>query len=272
MIKLKRIAASTVLAVLVASVIGGNKAYCSDEYTVCEYNNFYCRQYNNYIEITGYDGDDTNIKIPSILNNLPVKSIGLDAFNTKANIKSISIPSTVISIGNGAFWNCTSLETIKIPDGITKISAGTFCNCYNLKEIEIPYSVTNIDVNSFTACSSLSSIKINNPNCTIFDSSDTITNGDADNYLKYSGTIYGYSNSTVQSYANKYSLNFNSIVKTQGDANCDEQVSIRDAAYIAKKLAQQKNDQIPIWADFNEDGKVNVRDASKIAKYLSVFS
>lgn len=54
----------------------------------------------------------------------------------------------------------------------------------------------------------------------------------------------------------------------QGDANGDGIMNIRDAAFIAKMLAQGKADQLPESADYNGDGKVNIRDAAAIAKFL----
>ena len=46
-------------------------------------------------------------------------------------------------------------------------------------------------------------------------------------------------------------------------------MNVRDAAFIAAKLAQGKSGELPANADFNGDGKVNVRDAAAIAKYLA---
>ena len=54
-----------------------------------------------------------------------------------------------------------------------------------------------------------------------------------------------------------------------GDANLDGKVNVRDAAFIAKALAGQKGDTLPINADYNRDGKKNVRDAAAIAKDLA---
>ncbi|MGN1481059.1 dockerin type I domain-containing protein [Porcipelethomonas sp.] len=54
-----------------------------------------------------------------------------------------------------------------------------------------------------------------------------------------------------------------------GDSNGDGIVNVRDAAFIARKLAERKADELPASADFNEDGKVNVRDAAAIAKFLA---
>ena len=54
-----------------------------------------------------------------------------------------------------------------------------------------------------------------------------------------------------------------------GDANIDGKVNVRDAAFIAQKLAQGKVNELTLAADFNEDGNINVRDAAAIAKFLA---
>ena len=58
-------------------------------------------------------------------------------------------------------------------------------------------------------------------------------------------------------------------VTIQGDSNGDGIVNVRDAAHIAKMLAQGKTSELSSEADFNGDGKVNVRDAAAIAKFLA---
>ena len=65
----------------------------------------------------------------------------------------------------------------------------------------------------------------------------------------------------------KYANDINSDLA--GDANNDGKVNVRDAAFIAAKLAQGKVSELPESADFNGDGKVNVRDAAAIAKFLA---
>ncbi len=54
-----------------------------------------------------------------------------------------------------------------------------------------------------------------------------------------------------------------------GDTNADAEVNVRDAAFIAQKLAARKYMEIPGIADFNGDEKVDVRDAAAIARYLA---
>lgn len=45
--------------------------------------------------------------------------------------------------------------------------------------------------------------------------------------------------------------------------------NVRDCAFIAKKLADGKADELPETADFNKDGKINIRDAASLAHYLA---
>lgn len=55
----------------------------------------------------------------------------------------------------------------------------------------------------------------------------------------------------------------------KGDANGDGTVNVRDAAIIAKMLADGTAARLPKSADYNGDGKVSVRDAAAIAKQLA---
>ena len=59
------------------------------------------------------------------------------------------------------------------------------------------------------------------------------------------------------------------VTEILGDANGDGKLDVRDAAHIARLLAQRKADKLPKNADFNGDGKVDVRDAAAIAKFLA---
>ena len=46
-------------------------------------------------------------------------------------------------------------------------------------------------------------------------------------------------------------------------------ITVRDAALIAKYIANNNADELPETADYNKDGKINVRDAAAIAKNLA---
>lgn len=152
----------------------------------------------------------TSITIPD-----SVTSIGFGAFDNCENLTSINIPVSVTEICSDAFYNCSSLTSIKIPDSVKSIEQSTFHNCSALTTITIPASVTSISDNAFANCSSLTSITIMNPECYIYDWTSTIANGYDENNSKfyYNGTIYGYTGSTAQVYAEKYGYKFESIGK-----------------------------------------------------------
>ena len=69
----------------------------------------------------------------------------------------------------------------------------------------------------------------------------------------------------------EFSMNWNKWVlhMLTGDTNADAEVNVRDAAFIAQKLATKKSSDLPKVADFNNDEKIDVRDAAAIARYLS---
>ncbi|MGN0614436.1 MAG: dockerin type I repeat-containing protein [Porcipelethomonas sp.] len=55
-----------------------------------------------------------------------------------------------------------------------------------------------------------------------------------------------------------------------GDANGDNELNVRDAAYISRLLSTGSNgSDLPAWADFNGDGDVNVRDSAAIAREIA---
>ena len=61
--------------------------------------------------ITGYNGTDTVVVIPSKINGVTVTTIGTDAF-LGLNITSVTIPDSVTEIGSNAFAGCTNLTIV----------------------------------------------------------------------------------------------------------------------------------------------------------------
>ena len=97
----------------------------------------------------------------------------------------------------------SQITSIKLPDSLETIGECAFMFCENLKNIEIPESVKYICENAFNSCTAAESITILNPECEIYDSYLTM--------YQFTGTIYGYENSTAQEYAEKYDYNFSVI-------------------------------------------------------------
>ncbi len=139
------------------STIDGDTVYtCS----ICNYvktvknkvGNYFYADVENGVQITAYDGSETNITIPSSLDGKNVVSIGDFAFSKYANkttLESITLPSGITSIGRGAFNGCSALASVNIPSSVKRIEAETFIACSQLKNISIPYGVNFIGANAF---------------------------------------------------------------------------------------------------------------------------
>jgi hypothetical protein len=89
------------------------------------------------LTITGYNGSNDVVSIPSIINFLPITAIGDYAFYNSSSPTSITIPNGVISIGSAAFFYCNNLTNITIPGSITSIGGYAFDSCFNLMSINV---------------------------------------------------------------------------------------------------------------------------------------
>ena len=106
-----------------------------------------------YAEVIGYSGTETNIRIASTYQGVPIKSIYNAAFKN-SNITSAVIPNSVTSIGKEAFYDCYSLTSVTIGDSVTSIGEQAFYSCDSLTSVEIPNSVISIGEDAFRDCNS----------------------------------------------------------------------------------------------------------------------
>lgn len=146
-------------------------------------------------EITSYAYPryDTNLNIPSTLDNKKVTRIGLLVFYMHDELINVTIPNGIIKIDNGAFQNCKNLSEITIPSSMITIGEAAFAECESLKSVTIPNSVTKIDSYAFGY---------------YFD--------DDRQPHKYNDCkIYGYTGSEAQRYAVDNNFAFISLGKTK---------------------------------------------------------
>ena len=158
---------------------------------------FYYNVYDDYIAITKYLGDEnlvkedgefvtpTDIKIPDMIDGLPVYIIGPGAFNGAA-IESVAISKNVVQIGANAFSNCPNLRKVTFTDitetsesvtegnGAVSIGSSAFKNCVSLEEITLPDSVEALGEAVFSGCVELK--KINLPSFVVSVPDDLCTN------------------------------------------------------------------------------------------------
>ena len=170
--------AVVVAVLLTAALFGGgdekNPNYCTFELS----------DDRSYYIVTGYEGIETSVTIPSEYKGKPVKSIGEFAFSG-CTISSITIPDSVTTIeekafdwcmqltdvtigcsvtriGSYAFNQCKSLQSVTFKDNsqLIEICAYAFIGCKALTNITLPSTVTSMAKGSFGGCSALRKIVI----------------------------------------------------------------------------------------------------------------
>lgn len=219
-----------------------------------------------------------------------VTSIGAYAFNNAIYMESISIPDSVSEIGEYAFFDCQVMTEIDIPDAVKELKTSTFYDCYSLTEVTLSENIASIGYGVFQNCSKLQSITFMNPQCMINNYYTTISNSvDFEaGTAEFTGTIYGYADSTAQAYAEKHNRKFavigkkpssttttpNTSAGLRGDVNENGTVDVEDAqlalnAYVASMAGLETNlseSQVKA-ADVNENNDVSVDDAQNILIY-----
>ncbi|MCH5187454.1 MAG: leucine-rich repeat domain-containing protein [Oscillospiraceae bacterium] len=195
------------LAVLVCAALTLTAAIMPVSADTRKISGFLCDIYSDHIEISGYEGYDTNVVVPGQLLGLPVTTVGKYAFQYGKNelnetITSITLPETVTRIGERAFEQCKGLTGIKLPGGLKGINYGAFYGCEGLTEITIPGSVEYIGEGAFEACSSLTTLVVENGVTTIYNSAFWRCTSLADIVLPDSVTSIGFGVFTNTAYYN----------------------------------------------------------------------
>lgn len=104
----------------------------------------YCVK-DGYAHIVKYNGSDVEVVVPSVINNVPVKSIGDYAFAENDKMKSLEISEGITQIGDFAFYD-SQLEELNIPASLTEIKYredigySCFQMCHGLKNINVDYN------------------------------------------------------------------------------------------------------------------------------------
>ena len=143
-----------------------------------------------------------NVTLPTGL-----KKLENGVFASCESLQNIVLPEEITEIGSGVFIRCSSLKNIVLPDKITKIGEDAFGECRSLTDITIPNSVTQIGRLAFEKCYKLERVTILNK-ATEIDETDEAGNAFAECSEL---SIYGYPNSTAETYANKYNIPFTSL-------------------------------------------------------------
>lgn len=199
-----------------------------------------------------------------------VTSIAGSAFYYCSKLKKIELPDSLLKIGEASFAGCSGITSITLPDGLKSIGYCAFEECSKLQSIEIPASVTTLGDSAFAYCSSLESITFYNPETEI---------NMGDGSIPYSSTVYGYKNSTAQSYARRNNLNFvemenpNKVTSGKCGKNLTWEYDGNGTVYIRGKGEMKLSSEEPNWrTDFREAiTKVVIADGVTSIDYLAFY-
>lgn len=273
-----------VLIFTMSAVVSANAATFFEEsgFKYLPTSDFNCRIY-------GYTGTDKNVSVPNKLSSFTVLEIADSAFmnnkdiesvsfaNAKAidaigefsfagctSLKSVNIPSTLDKIGYAAFMGCTSLTSVNISSNISEIKGQTFQNCTSLTEFTVPNSVGTISDFSFAGCTSLEKVVI----------PKTVKNISDKAFLNCDKlTIFGYTNSYAETYAEENGINFVALDKKTlyGDVNLDGKIDINDVTLLQRYIAGESvlTDDAVKAADFNKDRIIDIIDATAIQTFIA---
>ncbi|MBR6535440.1 MAG: leucine-rich repeat protein [Clostridia bacterium] len=144
----------------------------------------------SYVTLTHYEGEASDIVIPSEINGLTVNTIADGAFMYSPTLKTVTIPSEIEVIAKNAFAGCVGIESFivdaknknyssvngmlcdkdaktlifypcgisgnaVIPDGIESIGEYAFYMCVNTTSVSIPDTVNEIHNDAFALCEAL---------------------------------------------------------------------------------------------------------------------
>lgn len=89
-------------------------------------------------EITKYNGTETHVEIPSVIDNHIIVGIGKNAFSENEELEFVELPANIRRIEKYAFEGCTNLKEINLNEGLEVIDEGAFAFCYSLEPIDPP--------------------------------------------------------------------------------------------------------------------------------------
>ena len=133
--------------------------------------------------ITGYEGEDTELTVPSEVSGKKVTEIGNEAFTNLTECRSITLPEGLRTIGISAFRG-SGIETIEIPESVEVIKRGAFSRT-KLTSVTLPTGLLSIGSIPFADCEYLEEISIS---------------GNNENYKTVDGVLYTKDGKTLIQY------------------------------------------------------------------------
>ena len=117
------------------------------------------------IEIVRCFGTDRSVRVPEVIDGMPVTKVSAYAFSARKDreekdiflceseeavlfgqeehllagweIEEVRLPNTLKEIGNYIFYGCKKLRRLEFSDSLTQIGSGAFTGCSGLKELHV---------------------------------------------------------------------------------------------------------------------------------------
>lgn len=209
------------------------------------------------------------VRIPEIIDGLPVKEIGDDCFSTYSKLKKVMLPDSIEVIGERAFFDCHNLTSINMPSDLKKIGENAFMYV-KLKKVVLPDGFRKIGKTAFYGNDGL-----------------TITIPESVTYIHENAfqdakdvTIKGYKGSYAEEFVKKNNVRAEKLqytfpitfvdvnAKQKGDISGDGNVTITDISMLSAHIKGKKLLEDESAADVNGDGKVTITDISLVAAHV----
>ncbi len=113
---------------------------------------FTFKPYSGGYTLVSYNGSDSVVEVPALVNGAPVLRIDEDSFAGNIYIVSVIVPEYAESIGMGAFKNCSALLNVDFPDSLLSIGSNAFTGCAMLRYAKLPAYLTEISPSAFRGC------------------------------------------------------------------------------------------------------------------------
>ena len=139
----------------------------------------------NYVMISSYNGQDSDVVIPSTLGGKPVKAVNHMIWG---DITSVTFPDTVTDIHTGAFSNYQNLTTINFTEGLEIIGYRAFAGCRALESVELPDGLKCVYPEAFRFCRSLKTVYVPDSIEWIYEGAFDDTTEDCE--IHYKGQVY----------------------------------------------------------------------------------
>lgn len=121
----------------------------------------------DYAVIEKYNGRDTQVEIPNVIEGRYVGAIADDAFTDNLYLEKVVMPDTIVYIGSRAFMNCTKLTEVELPAMLITLCSRAFEGCTSLKTVTRRtaedgenYSIRTIESAAFKNCTALEAIDL----------------------------------------------------------------------------------------------------------------